>query len=126
MPRSSATFANGPCRLRSRMRCIAGHGRCGGLRLKSTKRNERLTAPLAGKFATRCSFSISSRPNPEVGRKRRSRQPSLAQKGRLSPGTAGRGRRKRAAFSERLHVVERTRKLRGTLLHVLVPGGVVS
>jgi hypothetical protein len=44
----------------------------------------------------------------------------------LSPGTAGRGRRKRAAFSERLHVVQRTRKLRGPLLNVLFPSGVVG
>ena len=42
----------------------------------------------------------------------------------LSP--AGRGRRKRAAFSERLHVVQRTRKLGGPLLNVLFPSGVVG
>src|ERR1700680_1876173 len=54
------------------------------------------------------------------------RTPASASKGRLSRGTAGRGRRKRAAFSERLHVVQRTRKLRGPLLNVLLPSGVVG
>ena len=54
------------------------------------------------------------------------RHPVFLPEGRLSRGTAGRGRRKRAAFSERLHVVQRTRKLRGPLLNVLVPSGVVS
>jgi len=39
---------------------------------------------------------------------------------------AGRGRRKLATFSKRLHVAQRTRKLRGPLLNILLPCGVVG
>jgi len=62
----------------------------------------------------------------ETPKIRRSRQPSLSKKGRLSRGTAGRRWRKRAAFSKRLHVIQRTRKLRGPLLNVLLPSGIVG
>ena len=39
---------------------------------------------------------------------------------------AGHGWGNRAAFSERLHVVQRPRKLRSPCLNVLLPGGVVG